>query len=185
MEAQDIINFWFHELRTDQWFKIDPDLDEVMMIRFQEIHAEASRGELFRWRKSPMGRLAEILILDQFSRNIYRHHPECYATDIMALLLAQEMVLLGLDKELPENMRPFVYMPYMHSESRVIHEEAMRLFSQPGMEEHLPYELDHKSIIDRFGRYPHRNMLLNRLSTVEELRFLEHKHETYGAEFTN
>jgi len=178
MEPQQVLDFWFGKIGPDKWFAKNSDLDETIKIHFGDFLKSAAKGELFRWRTSALGRLAEIIVLDQFPRNIHRNQPEAFATDQMALLLAQEMVALGLDKEIPMNMRAFVYMPYMHSESRVIHDEAVKLFSVDGLEENLNYEVDHKKIIDQFGRYPHRNGILHRLSTLKELTFLQN-HKGY------
>jgi uncharacterized protein (DUF924 family) len=129
-------------------------------------------GELFGWRVKPTGRLAEIVVLDQFSRNIFRETREAFAQDPQALALAQELVACGQDQNLPADQRSFAYMPYMHSESRLVHEEAVRLFSQPGMEASLAFEMRHQAIIERFGRYPHRNAVLGRPSTAAEQAFL-------------
>lgn len=156
MNPNDVIKFWFEEIKPSQWFEADPELDRTIQMKFGETHACAIRGELYPWRSTPLGRLAEILVLDQFSRNIYRGYAEAYAHDQMALTLAQEMVLMGMDKEVHVSMRPFIYMPYMHSESRKIHEEAVKLFSLEGMEANLPYEMEHKRIIDEYGYYPAR-----------------------------
>lgn len=173
MDAKDVLYFWFEELSPSQWFKNDPELDETITNRFADTLSAASRGELYTWRTNAMGRLAEIIVLDQFSRNIHRGTPEAFANDQIALTLAQEMVLFELDEMIPISMRAFVYMPYMHSESRLIHQEAIRLFSGEGMEENLSFEIDHKKIIDQFGRYPHRNGVLHRLSTSGELDFVK------------
>ncbi len=109
-------------------------------------------------------------MLDQFSRNVYRGTARAVAQD--ALALAQELVAIGQDRSLPTAQRVFAYMPYMHSESAAIHAQALTLFAQPGMETNLDFERRHKAIIDRFGRYPHRNAVLGRASTPEELAFL-------------
>jgi uncharacterized protein (DUF924 family) len=111
-------------------------------------------------------------VLDQFSRNVYRDTPRSFAQDALALVLAQELVASGQDRSLPEAQRVFAYMPYMHSESALVHTQAVALFTQLGIEGNLDYELRHKAIIDRFGRYPHRNAILGRTSTAEELAFL-------------
>ena len=114
-------------------------------------------------------------MLDQFSRNVYRRKPQrprAFAQDPLALALAQELVASGQDRSLPLAQRSFAYMPYMHSESALVHAQAVALFSQPGMADNLRFELQHKAIIDRFGRYPHRNAILGRSSTAEELAFL-------------
>lgn len=178
MTFQDVLNFWFQELNSSQWWGKNSDLDHLIEERFGELLKSAAKGELYKWRATPQGRLAEIIVLDQFSRNIHRNRPEAFENDKLALVLAQEMVLLGLDKQIPIQQRAFVYMPYMHSESRMIHEEALKLFSTSGMEFNLEYELDHKKIIDQFGRYPHRNSILNRLSTLKELEFMK-QHQGY------
>ena len=116
--------------------------------------------------------MAEILVLDQFSRNVYRDTPRAFAQDALALALAQELVASGQDRSLPLAQRSFAYMPYMHSESALVHAQAVALFSQPGMEDTLRFELRHQAIIERFGRYPHRNAILSRSSRAEELAFL-------------
>ena len=147
-------------------------MDETIRARFGATLAAAARCELFAWRAAPEGRLAEVLVLDQFSRNVYRDTPQAFAQDALALALAQELVASGQDRSLSLPQRSFAYMPYMHSESALVHAQAVDLFSEPGMEETLRFELRHKDITDRFGRYPHRNALLGRTSTAEELTFL-------------
>lgn len=167
------LHFWFNELEPKQWFVKDESLDQEITERFTDLHQQAVQGELWSWRDSAKGRLAEIIVLDQFSRNMYRDQPQSFAADGMALLLAQEAIALGLDKTLEPKEQSFLYMPFMHSESKVIHEKALKLFSQPGLEYNLTYEEAHKKIIDRFGRYPHRNAILGRASTEEEIAFLK------------
>ncbi|MDZ7937599.1 MAG: DUF924 family protein [Rhodoferax sp.] len=172
MQATDILQFWFEELTPQQHFAKDAALDADMRGRFGLVLEAAARCELFAWRRSVQGRLAEILVLDQFSRNIHRDTPRAFAQDPLALLLAQELVAGGHDQALPPQQRAFVYMPYMHSESPLIHQQAVQLFSQPGMDNNLNFELRHQAIIARFGRYPHRNATLGRSSTEAELAFL-------------
>ncbi len=172
MHAQDIIHFWFTELDNKQRFGKDAALDTHMASRFGALLQAAAKGELFAWRSTPVGRLAEIIVLDQFSRNIYRDSPAAFAQDPQALTLAQELVASGHDYVLEHSQRAFAYMPYMHSESAVIHAQALALFAQPGMEDNLAYERRHKAIIDQFGRYPHRNSILGRVSSEAELAFL-------------
>jgi uncharacterized protein (DUF924 family) len=117
--------------------------------------------------------LAEIIVLDQFSRNMFRDTAMGFAQDGLALVLAQEAVSQGVDQELSLTQRAFLYMPFMHSESLVIHDLAVKFFSQQGMEGNLDFEFRHKAIIEQFGRYPHRNAVLGRQSTPEELEFLK------------
>jgi uncharacterized protein (DUF924 family) len=168
----DVLDFWFGELTPEQWYKASDDVDAGISRRFGSLHAAAARCELFNWRASPEGRLAEIIVLDQFSRNIFRGQAAAFAQDALALALAQEAVRAGADVLLPPQQRAFLYLPYMHSESAVIHAAALMLFDQAGLENNLDFEQQHKAIIDRFGRYPHRNAVLGRVSTPEELAFL-------------
>ena len=170
---QDIITFWFDETEPKQWWGKDPEFDDLIRKRFLAVYASACRCELSPWRLQPQGRLAEIIVLDQFSRNLYRDRPEAFAQDSLALALAQEAIAVAADKEIPLERRAFLYMPFMHSESLVVHEQAVKIFSTPGLEKTLEYELKHKAIIERFGRYPHRNSILGRNSTAEELKFLK------------
>ena len=172
MPPQSILHFWFEELTAKQHFVKDAALDETIRTRFGDTLEAATRCELFAWRVTPEGRLAEIVVLDQFPRNVYRDTPRAFAQDALALVLAQELVASTQDSSLPTAQRVFAYMPYMHSESALVHAQAVALFSQPGMEYNLDYELRHKAIIDRFGRYPHRNAMLGRTSSAEELAFL-------------
>lgn len=172
MQAQDILNFWFQELDSKQHFIKDPALDAAIRQRFGATLEAAARCELFGWRGAPQGRLAEIVVLDQFSRNIFRDTAHAFAQDPLALVLAQELVASGLDQSLTPTQRSFAYMPYMHSESPVVQAESVRLFSQAGLESNLNFALRHQAIVVRFGRFPHRNAILGRPSSAEEIAFL-------------
>lgn len=174
-----VLDFWFKEIEPKQHWIKDPDFDALISERFGELHKQAKAGELFQWRSSARGTLAEIIILDQFSRNMYRDAPESFACDSLALVLAQVAVEKGIDDALPETERPFLYLPYMHSESPLIHEEAVRLYTKLGNHDSLDFEMKHKAIIDRFGRYPHRNDILGRQSTDEELAFLRQPNSSF------
>lgn len=171
MQAQDILDFWFDPDHRSLWFAKSDEFDAKIRERFQTIHHQAIQAELWSWRKTAEGRLAEIIVLDQFSRNLYRDQPQAFAHDSMALMLAQEAISLQLDAQLSPDHRSFLYMPFMHSESKLIHEFALKLFQRLGNEINLSFEKKHKLIIDRFGRYPHRNAILGRSSTAEELEF--------------
>ncbi|MGH8273200.1 MAG: DUF924 family protein [Gammaproteobacteria bacterium] len=167
-----VLGFWFEELKPAQHFRKSAALDQLIRERFLATHGAAARGELSAWRDSPEGRLAEIIVLDQFSRNLYRDDARAFACDGMALALAQEAVRAGADQALPPPRRAFLYMPYMHSESSRIHETALQLFSQPGLEYSLKFEREHRELIERFGRYPRRNAALGRVSTTAEKAYL-------------
>ncbi|MEP6882461.1 MAG: DUF924 family protein [Dokdonella sp.] len=170
---EEIIQFWFHEINPAQWWKVDPDFDRLILQRFSDVHAQATCCELYAWRCDPRGRLAEIIVLDQFSRNIYRETPQAFANDPLALALAREAVAAGTDDALNAEQRDFLYMPYMHSEARNVHEMAELMFKERATTNAYEFELKHKAIIDRFGRYPHRNAILSRESSDEERQFLK------------
>lgn len=170
--AASVLRFWFEEATAAQHFRKDPAFDAVIRARFAGTREAAVRCELWAWRATAEGRLAEVIVLDQFSRNLFRDDPRAFAADPLALALAQEAIRAGADRTLPPARRAFLYMPYMHSESRVIHVEAERLFRQPGLEGNYSFELKHQAIIERFGRYPHRNAALGRNTTAAEAEFL-------------
>ena len=170
---QEVIDFWFQELCPKQWFKKDRSIDLLIKEKFSSTHSTAIKGELYKWRHTALGRLAEVIVIDQFSRNIFRDDPRSYLYDGMALVLSQEAIRAGVHKKIKSQQRSFLYMPFMHSESRMIHERAVELFSDPELKLNLEFEYKHKKIIDKFGRYPHRNKVLGRTSTLEEMAFLE------------
>ncbi|MFC1720581.1 DUF924 family protein [Pseudomonadota bacterium] len=171
---QDIIDFWFSERVRKMWWGKDEAFDEEIRTRFADVHQKAAANELIVWRQTPAGRLAEVIVLDQFPRNMFRDQAAAFATDERARQCTREAVAAGADQALPAQQRAFLYMPLMHSESAADHEEAVSLFSSdPGLKNILDFELKHKAIIDRFGRYPHRNKVLGRTSTPEEEAFLQ------------
>lgn len=169
----EILAFWFEEIAEKQWWAAEPEFDKQIEDRFQHVLHRAIRGELFSWRKEGQGRLAEIIVLDQFSRNIYRNTPSAFSQDPMALVLAQEAVAAGVHVALSPVERAFLFLPYMHSESRIVHTEAEFLYREYALPDNYAFELRHKAIIDRFGRYPHRNRVLGRPSSAEEIEFLK------------
>ncbi|NCT84356.1 MAG: DUF924 domain-containing protein [Comamonadaceae bacterium] len=167
-----VLRFWFEETQPAQWWKVDPAFDALVRSRFGALHEQALRCELFAWRARPEGRLAEVIVLDQFARNIHRGSPGAFAADPLALALAQEAVAAGADLALAVERRAFFYLPYMHSESAAIHAAGEPLMRERAPQHTHEFELRHKAIIDRFGRYPHRNAILGRVSTAEEEVFL-------------
>ena len=170
--ADDIIQFWFVEHSLEDWFGSKSEFDEKLRARFFDIFEQVSVGEKSHWRKKPEGRLAEILVLDQFSRQFFRGQARAFAYDGMALILAQELVASEQDKSLTQSQRMFAYMPFMHSESLKIHEEAMGLFTEMGKEHGLGSEMAHRDILLKFGRFPKRNKALGRVSTPEEITYI-------------
>lgn len=171
-QIDDILTFWFEELDARQHWVKDASLDEDISRRFGALHEQARRGELASWRETAEGRLAEIIVLDQFSRNINRDMAESFANDELAVSLCLEAIEVGADGELPTEQKAFLYMPLMHSEQLEHHELALKVFAQAGLENNYEFEKKHLRIIERFGRYPHRNEILGRDSTPEERSFL-------------
>jgi uncharacterized protein (DUF924 family) len=168
----DVLSFWFDEIEPSQWWVKDLDFDRLIQDKFLDLHKQANQCELFEWRTSAKGRLAEIIILDQFSRNIFRESPKAFESDQLALALSQEAISLGKHLELNALERSFIYLPYMHSESLKIHDIAVELYTNNGIQSNLEFEIKHRDIIVKYGRYPHRNSILDRVSTAEELEFL-------------
>ena len=171
--AQSVIRFWFEESTPKQWFAKDEAFDAAILKRFGAVLEIGARGELWNWRGNALGRLAEIIVLDQFSRNVWRDTPRAFSQDGMALVLTQEIIALGLDKDFTEAQRSFAYMPLMHSESLMVQDESIRQFTALGNPINLDFAQRHRAIVQRFGRYPHRNAVLGRESTPEEVAFLQ------------
>lgn len=176
---QHILKFWFEDINPSQWWVKDAAFDKQIIERFSELHAHACRCELYGWRKDAGGRLAEIIILDQFSRNMFRDSPLAFANDSLALALSQEAISAGMDNALTPIERSFLYMPFMHSESIHIHQIAIELYEKNGIASNLQFEIQHKNIIERFGRFPHRNRILGRPSTQAEIEFLKQPHSAF------
>lgn len=174
-----VLKFWFEELSPQQWWEKDNALDKRIQARFEGIHQQASQCELYGWRNSAKGRLAEIIVLDQFSRNMYRATPQSFAQDPLALALSQQAIADGADKKLNTIERSFLYMPFMHSESLIIHQQACLLYKANGIDSNYQFELKHLEIIEKFGRYPHRNKILNRQSSAEETKFLSQPNSSF------
>ncbi|PJK04277.1 hypothetical protein CO612_06615 [Lysobacteraceae bacterium NML71-0210] len=173
MSAQAVLDFWFSQDNQPFWFKKSADFDTQIRERFAALWQQAVYSELDGWRETLQGRLAEIIVLDQFSRNLFRDSPIAFAQDNMAVALAQEAVRQPGFADMAPSERHFMLMPLMHSESRRIHEQAVVLFERYTTPYALDFEIKHKVIIDRFGRYPHRNAVLGRQSTAEEVEFLK------------
>lgn len=179
VQANEIIKFWFEEIEDRFWWVKDTEFDQSIADRFKTTHAIAIQGKLSSWRKTPLGRLAEIIVLDQFSRNLYRDSPLAFAYDEQALFLSQTAIRIEADQFLNNKQKTFLYMPFMHSESPATHKIAIKLYAAPGLKSNYDFELKHKAIIDRFGRYPHRNKTLGRQSTAEEIDFLQEPNSSF------
>ena len=172
-EKEEILNFWFKECKPEQWFKKNEDFDQMIENRFSSAIENAIAGNLGNWEESETGCLALIILLDQFTRNVFRDTPRAFAGDKRALVLSQ----LCCDKDYLTNpeiqRRQFMLMPMMHSENLAVQDDALPLFKKYASVKDYKYAEKHRDIIVRFGRFPHRNVILGRKSTNEELEFLK------------
>lgn len=177
--AEIVRAFWFEELEPKQWFETSRDLDRTIVDRFAKLHGTLKTSLPAEAWSDARSALAAIVVLDQFSRNMYRGTPEAFATDSIACALARNAVEKGLDMELTRDERRFIYMPLMHSEILADQDRCVSLFKSLEDEHSLKYAIEHRDIIARFGRFPHRNRTLGRTNTPEEDSFLKDAN-TYG-----
>lgn len=190
MKPNDILNFWFGHPQDPNygkerkiWFKKDPNFDQTVKSRFLPTYTQASTGNLAHWQTTPAGCLALILLLDQFPRNMFRGHPQAFATDDQALAVAKHTVSQNFDQQLLPVQRWFIYLPFEHSENLADQQQALDLFAtledDPQSQSAINYAQRHYDVIQRFGRFPHRNAILGRTNTPEEEAFLQ----TRGSSF--
>ena len=169
--AAQILRYWFEELQPEAWFRSDARVDAAIRERFGSCYEQLTqiRPEQLA---TPSECLAAVIVLDQFPRNMFRGSPRAFATDALALSISQRAIAAGLDRPLTQQQRLFLYMPFQHSEDRAVQTRSIELFTQLGLPDNLDYAHRHQDIIDRFGRFPHRNAVLGRESTTEELQFV-------------
>jgi uncharacterized protein (DUF924 family) len=170
--------FWFDELGADDWFAGGPRIDAAIRERFGGLRDDLKKNPPSGDKLDSNGFVAAVLVFDQFSRNLFRKSSEAYATDSLALTLASRAVNSGLDASLGLPQRQFLYMPFMHSENPQKQALSVALFRRLGVAGPLSYAEHHKEVIERFGRFPHRNADLGRMSTAAELEFLRSKSES-------
>lgn len=177
-----ILNFWFGDPRSpnyprfqDFWFESTPECDEQIKKQFESNYSEAVTGGLNALLQTPEGSLAFVILLDQFPRNMYRGTPKAFASDEMALKVAREALDKKFDHQLLPIQRIFLYLPFEHSENIEDQDQSVKLFEALGDEYTLKYAIEHRDVIVQFGRFPHRNVILGRKSTPEEIKFLETK----------
>ncbi len=182
---QSVLRFWFGEAgeasyqeRRRFWFGKQPEFDAAIREQFRQLHEQAASGQLKDWSQKPEGCLALILLLDQFSRNMFRDSPQAFATDAQALALAQQAVAAGFDQALTPLQRIFLYLPFEHSEQLADQTRSVELFEQlyqqaPALSDVWDYAQRHQAVIKQFGRFPHRNAILGRDTTAEEAEFLQ------------
>lgn len=170
---ESVLDFWFKETPSQQWFQKNPDFDHQIQRRFGPALAAAVAGELDAWLESPRGSLAMVILLDQFSRNIYRDDPRAFAGDEKARTITKTLIENGADKEFESRERTFLYMPLMHSEDEADQGLSVEIFEAYSNPNTADFARRHRDIIVRYGRFPHRNKILGRPSTPAEVEFLK------------
>ena len=178
--SQNIIDFWFADEIRKLWFNSTPEFDLMLCERFEDTLKQAGRGELDHWMENALGCLALVIILDQFPLNMYRGSALSFATEARSRDVARVAIEKGFTRMLPVEQQAFLYMPFMHSEDIVDQELALELFDQPGMESNLRFARHHHAIVETYGRFPHRNELLGRVSTAAEVEYLDSREAFTG-----
>lgn len=170
--ADDVISFWFSEPIRKQWFNAGDGLDEDIRQRFLPTWQAARDGQLAHWESSAQGALALVIVLDQLPLNMFRGQAESFSTETASREVAERAIAAGLDQQLQQQQQVMLYMPYMHSESLQHQHRAIELFKAAGLNDNAKWAGHHLAIVQRFGRFPHRNALLGRESTPDELAWL-------------
>lgn len=171
-EAQALLDFWYSAAMRPRWFDSTPALDDEIRAHFERLWERAVAGNLDHWQDTPEGALALVIVFDQLPLNMYRSRPESFATEQRAVAVAKRAVARGYDKLIPKDRLMFLYLPLMHSEHLDDQDLSVRLFTEAGLTDNLRFAEHHRGIVRRFGRFPHRNDILGRESTAEELDYL-------------
>lgn len=169
---EEIFLFW-KDAGPEKWFKADPVFDEQIRARYLETYEAGMRGELDHWERSTYGAFALVILLDQFPRNMFRATPDAFASDEKAKQIAERAMAAGRDKAVDPEVKVFFYMPFMHSEKLADQDRCLALMQEGGKQENVKYAEIHRDAIARFGRFPHRNEILGRKSTPEEIAYLK------------
>jgi uncharacterized protein (DUF924 family) len=172
LTPQDILDFWYAEDMRSKWFASTPQLDSAIRARFESLWEAAVRGELAAWRSSPEGCLALAIILDQFPLNMFRGTAQSFSSEGQAIALAKHAIAQGYDRQIDKAQLAFLYLPLMHSEDLADQDLSVELFAAAGLENNLHFAQHHRDIVRRFGRFPHRNAILGRASTPQEIAYL-------------
>lgn len=169
-----VLSFWFEETTPEQWFLSDPSFDRIVVSKFSGLYEDAALGLYDEWMGTPEGSLALCILLDQFPRNMFRGTPRAFATDKKALGIANRALDRGFDKALPPRDRRFLYLPFEHSENLDDQKKSVALFETMRGDDETGYDyaVRHLAVIERFGRFPHRNKILGRVSTSAEEDYL-------------
>lgn len=172
MDYNTVIDFWFDKKTEPLWFNSTKEFDEKIKSEFLSIYHQAKESQLSEWQQQPLGALALVIILDQFPLNMFRGKAESFATESLSRQVAALAINEGLDSELTLKQKAFLYMPYMHSEEIEDQEQSLILYNQAGLEYNYKFAQHHYDIVRQFGRFPHRNAILGRESSIEEINYM-------------
>jgi len=177
---QALVDFWFSAEVSKLWFNSTPAFDRLLRERYLDLWQQASQGELEHWQETVLGSLALVILLDQIPLNMFRGSAQCYSSEARSREVARAAIERGFDRELTAEQCSFLYMPFMHSEDIEDQRLAIELFSQPGLESNLRFAQHHHGIVEKFGRFPHRNDVLGRDNTDAENEYLNSKQAFRG-----
>ena len=177
---QDILDFWYSEPMRKQWFAYTPQIDATIRERYEAIWEATMRGELDAWRNSPAGCLALTIIFDQLPLNMFRGSAKSFSSEHLAIEVAKHAIAQAYDQQIDPTQLPFLYLPLMHSENLADQDQSVALFDAAGLTNNLRFAQHHREIVRRFGRFPHRNVLLGRVSSTAELEYLNSKEAFKG-----
>ena len=170
---REILDFWFSDEVRPLWFKSTPEFDELLRERYEQVWGLARADSYDHWEQEAESALALVIILDQFPLNMFREDARQYSTEAHARRIARAAIEQGFDQQLSQPQKAFLYLPYMHSESIQDQNTSVALYEKAGLEENLRYAIHHRDVIKRFGRFPHRNQVLGRVSSEEEIEYLK------------
>ncbi len=176
----DVLAFWYSEPMRSRWFSATPELDAEIRARYERLWAEAAEGQFDDWKNSPQGCLALVIVLDQLPLNMFRGEAKSFSTEQQAVEICQFAIARGFDKQIALDQRAFLYMPLMHSENLADQDLVVQLFERSGLDANLRFARHHRELIRKFGRFPHRNAILGRESSSQELEYLASKEAFLG-----
>lgn len=171
-DYQNLLEYWFAEPTRKMWFNATPEFDQQLRHDYLHIWQAAKAGQLNHWQTSAAGALALVIVLDQFPLNMFRGQAESFSTEAQSREVAAQAIAAGLDQQLNNEQKPFLYLPYMHSEDIQDQNRSVELFQQANLTDNVKWAKHHRDIVQRFGRFPHRNAILNRSATDEEVAYL-------------
>jgi uncharacterized protein (DUF924 family) len=169
---KEILDFWYSSRISPQWFAATPELDREIQQKYETVWEQAMAGELNDWRTSPLGCLALVIVLDQFPLNMFRGQSKSFQSERQAVEVAWHAVKNNFDQSIEREKLAFLYMPFMHSEFMAEQDLSVKLYRDNGLEANAKFAEHHRNIVSRFGRFPHRNAILGRESTEEEIKYL-------------